>query len=466
MKDLLFYFVAKKDESFIEEYFLDGNAYSYDSETRNKMSILISKEYRDIQNRGVVFLILRGKVRAISSFVVGTANVTNKKRISLKNIFKLTTLIDMEDLIGGVGKSFSRHIPITSESHEVILPAPAKTKKAIMVFLNEKNKEAYNETMRLYELANLGDKIPSFKGADIFQVQKDSLLFTLGMVSSQRKFSVEDHLTYTKENEMDPFQLLLSSNAVEDDMIYHDASNFGDIASVKQFSNGSFYYRDPNSKCELMITNCNRKKLESTLGVDLIIYNGLFKSYLLIQYKRMTSKSEVEDRIESEEYDEDKFRDTYGRQFGFRPDSDSNFSKELIRMNNVFESVSKNQVEDLESIHDWRLGNDFLYFKLCGALKQKMIGGNLVPGMYLPLSYINKLLKHETTLGPRGGRILTYDNCLSYIGKDMFQDLAKRGLVGSRNLASNTISEYIKKTLDEDKSVVLAEIQLAANSGV
>ena len=48
-----------------------------------------------------------------------------------------------------------------------------------------------------------------------------------------------------------------------------------------------------NARERLTIINCNRQKVEETPGVDLVYYNHTFKSFVMVQYKRMKRVPEV-----------------------------------------------------------------------------------------------------------------------------------------------------------------------------
>lgn len=461
-KDLIFLYVAERDAAFVRDAILGVPRYEFIRRPQRKSySTTLSRQFKQIKNRGVVFLIIDRKVVAIASYTTSRANITNKKRVSARHVIKITPAIDVRTILNALDARHSRYVPGTSEAHEVLLPVPDKTKRAILDFFKKKHPEIFADIRKLYDLSNLRDETPSFPGCDVFQQEKDSLLISLSLVPGI-KFDVEDNLRYSDKHKDDPFKLLLSGAEVEDDFIYHDASNFGDTADIGKYSNGVFRYSQPGTDAELVITNCNRKRLEHTLGVDLIIYNEFFKSYLLLQYKRMTKTYGTD--VDGDEFDEGDSDEAAlaDSTFGYRPDSDANFAREMKQMTDVYLGTTKKASRHMKRLHDWRLGPDFLFFKICGSLNRKLVSGNQISGIYLPLSYTKLLLKDDRTLGSKGGRILTYGNCPSYLNKDTFQELAKKGLIGSSGITTDQVSNYIRMSLKHDKSVVLTEIRRRA----
>jgi hypothetical protein len=158
---------------------------------------------------------------------------------------------------------------------------------------------------------------------------------------------------------------------------------------------------------KLTIMNVNRHKIEETLGVDLLIYHHTYRSYVLIQYKRMTKD---------------------GDSLTYRP-VDNSYSSEIQRMESFRKLTSEPK---LKCVSDFRLNNEFFYFKLCPAEIKEPLSTKMIPGMYLPLSYWRLLLSSIETSGRRGGRLFSYDNVKRYINNTLFTDLVQNGWVGSQ----------------------------------
>ena len=127
----------------------------------------------------------------------------------------------------------------------------------------------------------------------------------------------------------------------EDPQITHDSNSFPGMEVARRDVVGSVVLADGNAY--LTILNCNRQKLETTLGVDLIYYNHHYESFVLVQYKRMSEGPEGAE---------------------YRPVGDSNHQKEIDRMlaaNAALAALPQPPV----SVDTFRLSEAPFYLKLC-----------------------------------------------------------------------------------------------------
>jgi hypothetical protein len=178
--------------------------------------------------------------------------------------------------------------------------------------------------------------------------------------------------------------------------------------------------------------NVNRQPLEKTLGVDLLIYHHTYDSYLLIQYKRMTKEAKT---------------------FAYRP-TDASYLSEIKRMNIFMDTLNRSFTT---SIKNFRLNDEFFYFKLCPAKIQNLNTLKMMPGMYIPLSLWNILLIDDSTNGSKGGKIISYENNKRYITNSQFIDLVQNGWIGSHVESSEKITEIIQNSINSDNSLMLAK---------
>ena len=111
-------------------------------------------------------------------------------------------------------------------------------------------------------------------------------------------------------NDRAPFlERLKDVQSREDPQIAHDHNVFpGMTVSARDIISAVTLTEGPD---HITILNCNRQPLEQTLGVDLIYYSHRFKSFVLVQYKRMVDENGIS---------------------GYRPHLDSNHAKEIARM--------------------------------------------------------------------------------------------------------------------------------------
>ena len=180
--------------------------------------------------------------------------------------------------------------------------------------------------------------------------------------------------------------------------------------------------------------NANRHKIEETLGVDLIMYHHSFKSYVLIQYKRLVKDGDI---------------------LSYRP-IDKSYIDEIKRME---EFQEKNVTLKDATANDFRLNNEFFYFKLCQSQIKNPLATEMISGMYLPLSYWKILLNSDITLGERGGRLLSYSNVKRYITNTFFIELVQDGWVGSQLSDTEAVTQIIQEAIAGNRSVILANYE-------
>ena len=114
-----------------------------------------------------------------------------------------------------------------------------------------------------------------------------------------------------------------------------------------------------------------------------------------------------------------------------------------------------------KGVSAYRLGADSFFFKLYANPRARPPLQGLLRGMYLPLSYWTSMLGAPATLGPRGGRLVTYENIHRYLNTSQFVDLVGDGWLGSPVASERVIKEVIAHALEQRHSVTLASASRA-----
>ena len=161
---------------------------------------------------------------------------------------------------------------------------------------------------------------------------------------------------------------------------------------------------------------------------------------MLIQYKRMTKE---------------------GESLSYRP-VDSSYDAEIGRMERFQEKALTSIIDD---VNDFRLSDEFFYFKLCPAKITEPLSTEMIKGMYLPLPYWKLLLSSSVTLGKRGGRALGYGNVKRYINNTLFTELMQNGWVGSQVENTELITKQIQESIKGDRSLILANYTATDGNG-
>ena len=185
----------------------------------------------------------------------------------------------------------------------------------------------------------------------------------------------------------------------------------------------------------LTILNCNRQPLERTLGVDLIYYNHRFDSFVLVQYKRMTESD---------------------RGAEYRPESDKGHEKELERMINADRLLRRAPKGKMQEAGAFRLLERPFYVKLCESKLKAALDAGMVSGMYVPLGLWRSLLESQVVQGPRGGILITWQNCERHLNNAEFTHLLRKGWIGSAAGSSKFLAQLIEEVLGSGRMLILA----------
>jgi hypothetical protein len=211
-------------------------------------------------------------------------------------------------------------------------------------------------------------------------------------------------------------------------LIAHDAERFPRWLSVPVADVGWRMFTKEETGDELLIYNANNQGVEDALGVDLIYYHEQYRSFVLVQYKKLERGSHLDD-------------------WGYRPDD--SFVDQLRRMREIDDAST-------ESDHpDYRIFYKPCWVKL--AKEQAFVNDtdDLIHGMYLPREVVERLIDDPSTAGPHGGTRLTYDNVPRYLNNTTFTNLVGDGWIGSSGTGTDLILKLIVDALDGDRVAVV-----------
>jgi len=216
---------------------------------------------------------------------------------------------------------------------------------------------------------------------------------------------------------------LTTTKLREDQLIMGDMRCFGDFEVIREFMPTTYTLSD--GKRFVSIMYANRTIIENNIGVDLIYHDHINRSYIFVQYKRL---SEI------------------NKKFIYYPSGDKNLVKELKLMNALEAKLTKDE-------KDYRINEQVFYFKFCDE-RQNIHAKELSSGFYLPKDYfllIGELQKEES-----GHINISYDTVTRYLTNTVFIELIQYGLIGTKVNDANLISEIIKGLLANKKALILA----------
>jgi hypothetical protein len=231
---------------------------------------------------------------------------------------------------------------------------------------------------------------------------------------------------------LEPAPFLRGVRAVkllEDPMIGHDARSLPGFSEIKPYAQGSVEFTKETER--ITILNVNRAGVEKAVGVDLIYYAHTFKSYVMVQYKRLHQVvSDWEFNL-----------------------NEPQFLIDLDRMG-IFNKKCPAPQFSGDPL-SYRLNAQQFYFKFCKDVSFEPLDSGMIEGMYLPEEYLRCLMESPHVKGKRGGRAIGYKNVLHHFNNTQFTNLVRGGWIGSRTNATDIITDLIRVCIEADHSVIV-----------
>ncbi len=194
--------------------------------------------------------------------------------------------------------------------------------------------------------------------------------------------------------------------------------------SAAQFSNGDV---------TLTLVLANHLAIEEQLGADLLYFNETYRAFTLIQYKAMQHGAMATAIFRLPNH---KLED------------------EIARMRQL-----QHQLTDCPPnthCNGFRLLENPFYLKLCPRIEFEPADTGLVKGMYLPLDYWDLIAADPTKAGPKGGRLVSFDNVGRHFDNTSFIPLVANGWVGTTAEQSAVLAPIVRELISEGRSLTLA----------
>lgn len=368
----------------------------------------------------------------------GRTVATEKKQIRFTHFVEFTPPLLLEEIQSLLSQRLHSYF-IRSSSGTGTRVTP-KTWQNLISIIKRLRAESANSLERLDQLRRLPPELFRKPGAEVVAEERDAVNLALRMSG----FDQNEILGWipSEGDQLAPFlQDLQQARISEDQMVAHDAEVFGDWDRLRRYQMGAAVFRKGNER--LTVMNVNRHSVEHTLGVDLLYYQHRYDSYVMIQYKRM---------------ERDKGEAIY------RP-IDKSYRAELQRMREFEQMVAGIEITSPLPLKSYRLHPGTFYFKLCPSEVIDITSTEMIKGMYIPLDYWELLMNSPNILGPKGGRQVSFDNVGRYFNNTLFIELVKLGLIGSRLVSTEALSEITQRAIEEGRSVILASMQWAKRIG-
>lgn len=217
----------------------------------------------------------------------------------------------------------------------------------------------------------------------------------------------------------------------EDAMIVHDLEQVPGFEAVRSYPFAARVFE--NESARLTVVLANRLPLEEQFGTDLIYYNETYRSFVMVQYKAMERRGggKAEFRLPNAQLD-----------------------AEIARMDATLTAIAA--LADDQSRDSFRLHEGPFFLKLCARHVFNPDDGGLFPGMYLPLDYWRRVVVHDSTQGPMGGRLVTFENVGRKLSESEFISLVAGAWVGTIAPQSSILERIVREVIESGKAVTLA----------
>ena len=265
--------------------------------------------------------------------------------------------------------------------------------------------------------------------------QRDAIGLALDVASLDRQGILREANYDKTDSAKSALDLLDQEPLQEQDLIRKDEQIFkkllmGDMRAARFIGPG---------KREVRVYVYDKKPLETVLGVDLLIYQESYKSFLLLQYKNMEQVSAAR-----------------GQTWSYLVDNQ--IHQQITAMEKGLVAIQR-QANLPQGFNDWRLHSGPFYFKFCETTRPNARDDALVGGITLGLDHLSHFLTLPDATGKHGGRRVGYENCPRYLNNTQFVNLAREGWIGCDQKGYQLITEVLTANKAGGKTAMLAVIE-------
>jgi hypothetical protein len=260
--------------------------------------------------------------------------------------------------------------------------------------------------------------------------QRDALGIALDIGALDRKgiLASIDIEHASKANSI--FDLIDALPVQERSLVEHDARVFPAILRTKA---SSLQFGSKENR-QVRVYVSDKTKLEKRLGIDLLIYQSRYDSFILMQYKAMEKAPFPA---------------------GWSYLVDGNLEEQLRVMERIRRRLKRSE-RLAPSIWGMRLNGEPFYFKFCERMRPQSLGRDLVQGITLSSPHVSEFLSCPEAKSQRGGLRIGYENCPRYLTNTEFTTLARGGWIGSSQPNSVTLAKIVSDLRRRHRSQMYA----------
>lgn len=384
----------------------------------------------DFRNSGqylVLIISASGQLTHVASGTQGHIRAgTGLKRLNLTHIEELPSPFSLTDLMPHIGTRFHYHVERYFKngglppggSALALITALIKSNPDIEGLLQRYRKDRYAHVERFPERVR-----------ENLATQKDALSTALSIAGIE-KDELEEWSIALDERPKSFLDGLPSAYLREDQMILRDLHKIPGLEKMNELVSGAAHFEGPNSS--LTVVLANRLPLEELTGTDLIYFNEIFNSFVMVQYKAMENEN-----------GESVFR---------LPNTQ--LAKEISRMEKIRATFSTLLASN--DPNDFRISENPFFLKLCPRIDLRPGSAEMTTGMYLPLDYWHILDADPSMTGPKGGRQVTYKNVRRHLNNTEFINTVRKAWIGTNAAQSRMLEPLIRSVVESGKAALIA----------
>ena len=353
---------------------------------------------------------------------------TDLAQLRVSKVFKLPHGIRLTSIVEATIETFRKRASGAIRSASLI---PLKTSAAVLdalISLSPSAKDFIDNAVIRREQVSRAE---ASNAQLVRQEHHDGVLTALAFAGIDRAF-IKDAVDEANAGSGWFLESIDAARVREDPMIIHDA---GSVPGMTIKNSNVFGKRFSGGNVNLTVLLINRQPLEELTGADLIYYNETFKTFILIQYKALEKE---------------------GSAHVFRLPNE-NLEKEIKRMNAMGVELGK-LGDRIPEPKGFRLDSNPFFLKFCPRSAKAATATDLFHGFYIPLGYFEALASSKELEGPKGGKLLSYDNVQRWLTNTDFIPLVRNGWIGTTPAQSGVLRKVIEQTLAAGRAVTFASV--------
>lgn len=264
--------------------------------------------------------------------------------------------------------------------------------------------------------------------------ERDAVGLCLDIAGGDRMGVLRSAKTSNVQGARSILDLLDAQPVAERSIIEHDARIFKSLLKG-MFASGRF---PTSGGREVRTYVTDGTPIETATGVDLLIYQELYDSFLMLQYKGMHHNTVVPG-------------------WSYRVDG-TNLDQQLAAMTSTRSAMPAAPTTIHSPIRDQRLNDEPFYFKFCERTRASARDDSLVPGITISAPHLEHFLNQPEATSQGHGRRVGYENCPRYLNNSEFVALSRAGWIGCRTPSSNMIAAILSAR-PEGRASIFAVIE-------